>query len=359
MSGALSFAIGHSRTEVRFVPSIDPETLAREIGAEALAVYDATTRRLFGPGAGRPSGQAPGAGFRGSVVLAAGERAKRWRSVAAILARAAGLAMGRDGWVVGIGGGVVCDVAAFAASMYMRGCSLALVPTTLLAMVDASLGGKTGIDFEGWKNLVGTFYPASLLLVCVGSLESLPAREYRSGLAEALKTAIIGDPGLLDLLEARREAVLARDGGLLEEIVRRCLAVKGAIVQSDPREQGGRAVLNLGHTFGHALESAMGLGKWTHGEAVAWGTVQAAALGRLLGLTDEPFAVRIRALFAAYGFPLEARARRDRMAAALARDKKRRAGRLRFAIPRRAGEVTIEEVEEEAVRGLLAHGGMA
>ena len=223
----------------------------------------------------------------------------------AVLGRAVSVGLGRDGCLLGIGGGVVCDIAGLAASLYMRGCGLALYPTTLLAMVDASLGGKTGIDFRGWKNLVGTFHPAALLLVCPGALATLPDREFRSGLAEAIKTAVIGDPSLLDLLEARRETVLARDPVLLAEVVQRCLRVKGGICEADPREEGRRMLLNLGHTFGHALESWTGFRGWTHGEAVAWGMGRAAALGLVLGATEPAFARRLTALLAAYGFRLE------------------------------------------------------
>ena len=192
MSADLAFTFGGARTEVRFVERIAP--------GPAVAVFDTVTRRLFGEAFTADR----------SVVLPAGERSKRWRSVEAILGRAASLGLGRDGRLLGVGGGVICDITGLAASLYMRGCALALCPTTLLAMVDASLGGKTGIDFRGWKNLVGTFHPASLLAVCPAALATLPDREFRSGLAEAIKTAVIGDPALLDLLEANRDGCSRR-----------------------------------------------------------------------------------------------------------------------------------------------------
>jgi len=273
--------------------------------------------------------------------------------VEAILDVAAARGLGRDGTMLGVGGGVICDVTGLAASLYMRGCALALCPTTLLAMVDASLGGKTGIDFRGWKNLVGTFYPASLLLVCPAALATLPEREYRSGLAEAIKTAVVGDPSLLDLLEKRREAVLAREAGLLAEVVRACLRVKGGICEADPREDGRRMVLNLGHTFGHALESWAGFRGWTHGEAVAWGMGRAAALGTALGATEPGFARRLTALLAAYGFRSSAPVGLRELGPALRLDKKLRAGQLQFVVPRRAGEAAVVAAADDDVARAL------
>ncbi|MCX7029716.1 MAG: 3-dehydroquinate synthase [Spirochaetes bacterium] len=337
MSADLAFTIGGVRTEVRFVERIEP------LDPASVAVFDTVTRRLFG--GGFPAER--------SVVLPAGERSKRWRSVEAILGRAAALGLGRDGRLLGVGGGVVCDVTGLAASLFMRGCDLALSPTTLLAMVDASLGGKTGIDFRGGKNLVGSFHPASLVLVCPAALATLPDREFHSGLAEAIKTAVIGDPALLDLLEARREAVLARDPGLLAEVVERCLRVKGEICEADPREEGRRMLLNLGHTFGHALESWTGFRGWTHGEAVAWGMGRAVALGLALGATEPGFARRLAALLAAYGFRLEAPAGLRELGPALRLDKKRRAGTLQFVVPRGAGDVAVVSAADGDVAGAL------
>lgn len=339
-SAGLAFAIGGARTEVRFVERIEPPDPL------AVAVFDAATRRLFGGAIAADR----------SVVLPRGERAKRWRSVETIVGRALALGLGRDGWLLGVGGGAVCDVTGLASSLYLRGCRLALAPTTLLAMVDASLGGKTGINFRGGKNLVGTFHPASLVLVCPAALATLPDRELRSGLAEAIKTAVIGDPGLLALLEQEREAMLARDPALLVEVVRRCLQVKGAICAGDPREDGRRTLLNLGHTFGHALESWAGFRGWTHGEAVAWGMGRAAALGLKLGVTEPGFARRLDALLGAYGYRLDAPVGLRELGPALRFDKKRRAGLLRFVVPRRAGDVTVVEAAEDAVAGALGAG---
>ncbi len=257
--------------------------------------------------------------------------------------------VGRDGAVVALGGGVTGDLAGFVAATFLRGVPYVQVPTTLLAMIDASVGGKTGVDFAGLKNLVGTFYPASRITVTPPVLAKLPPREYLSGIAEVVKTAMIGDPGLMEVLRSRREAVMARDAGLVEEIVRRCLAVKGGIVEEDPREQGRRAVLNLGHTFAHALESCSGFSGWSHGEAVAWGTGRAVRAGLLLGETDPGYAEQTVSLLGAYGFRLEARAEPTDLLQAMRMDKKRRGGAIRLVIPRGPGDVVIRDGEDDLI----------
>jgi 3-dehydroquinate synthase len=338
MTPELSFQIGGSRTDVWFSTSVAaPEA--------SVCVFDERTLALFGAGSQDP------------VTLPAGERAKCWESVQAVLERCASRGLGRDSAIAGIGGGVVCDVTSFAASLYMRGCGLVLVPTTLLAMVDASLGGKTGIDFLGYKNLVGTFYPARRLVICPAAVQSLPDRDYLSGLAEVIKTAVIGDADLFTLLEERRAAVLARDLRTVGEMIRRSLAVKGRIVEEDPTEGGVRALLNLGHTFGHALETATGLSSWTHGEAVAWGIGRAISAGLHFGMTDAGFAERVRALLRAYGFSLSAGVRYPLLAAALERDKKRRGGTARLVIPCRMCDSRVREASQEDIAAALAEPG--
>ena len=334
MSDTLSFDVGGVRTEIEF-------RSAPECPEASVSVFDTNTMRFS-------------ARARGAVSLPAGEASKRWESVDTVLRRCAEAGMARDGTLAGVGGGVVCDVAAFAASLYMRGCRLVLVPTTLLAMVDASLGGKTGIDFLGYKNLVGTFYPAHRLVIAPAALEGLPDREYRSGLAEVIKTAIIGDPPLLDLLERERQRVMARDADIVVEMIRRSLAVKGRIVQEDPREKGVRAFLNLGHTFGHALEAATGFDGWTHGEAVAWGMGRAVAAGVRLGLTDADFARRVRALLQAYGYRLEADVSYETLRPAFGLDKKRAGGVTRLVIPCAPGDVRLAEAEPGDLAAVLA-----
>ncbi len=339
MSGELRFRFGGVQTEVRIVREFDPGPAAGPAGT--VTVFDATTSALFGTGADNP------------VVLQPGEASKQWASAERVLARCAAAGLGRDGVVAGVGGGVVCDIAAFSASLYMRGCGLVLFPTTLLAMVDASLGGKTGIDFLGTKNLVGTFYPARLVVAATGCLRSLPAREFLCGIAEAVKTAVVGDRALFAVLRDNRDAILGRDEVLLEDIVRRCLAVKGRIVEEDPVETGGRALLNLGHTFGHALEAATRFSVWTHGEAVAWGMGRAIEAGLLLGITERGFAAELRGVLEAYGFSLAPGARYAELAEGFARDKKRRAGRVRLVIPRGLGDCVVRETDDRDIARAL------
>jgi 3-dehydroquinate synthase len=331
----LSFIVDGARTEVQF--RREPQW-----PDAAITVYDSNTIRLFGSGARNP------------VTIPAGEAAKGWPSVQAILAHCATVGIGRDATIAGVGGGVVCDVTAFAASLYMRGCGLVLIPTTLLAMVDASLGGKTGIDFQGYKNMVGTFYPASRILIAAETVRSLPDREYLSGIAEVIKTAIIGDPELFSLMENGREAVMSRDPSIVQDMIRRSLAVKGRIVEADPRESGERALLNLGHTFGHALETATGFTGWTHGEAVAWGMGRSLAAGARMGVTDRGFAQRLRSLLKDYGFRLSARASFDELLPAIERDKKRRGGAIRLVIPHCVGDVRVHEATAELIAESLA-----
>jgi 3-dehydroquinate synthase len=339
----LRFRFGRQETRLRF----DSRPDIRPGSDRAVTLFDANTHRLFGAGAAGPH------------VIAAGEAAKCWRNVEALLAFALEHGLGRDDTVVGVGGGVVCDMAAFAASIYMRGCRLVLVPTTLLAMADAALGGKTGINFKGYKNMVGTFYPAEEIRICVSLLDSLPSREFSAGLAEVIKTGMLGDPELLSLLEEQRQAVDSRSPQLMEEMVRRCLIVKGGIVAADLREEGRRAVLNLGHTFAHALETTGGLGSRSHGEAVAWGLHRALGLGVRLGLTCPEYARRIARLLESYGFtsgvssgPAGAGAA-ARLVEAMRADKKRRAGSLRLVLQRDLGDTLVETVAPEVVEAYL------
>ena len=207
----------------------------------ALSVFDGNTASLF-------SDRNP----EYSLVLPPGEAAKSWTSVERIIKRALAISLGRDSLIAAVGGGVVTDVTAFAASIYMRGCRVTLIPTTLLAMVDAAIGGKTGIDFGNTKNLVGSFYPADEVRICPDLLKTLPPHEYRSGLAEVIKHAMLepSSPGnLWDSLVNKRGEILERQESSLEEIIRRAAKVKVDIVSSDLKENGPRAFLNLGHTF--------------------------------------------------------------------------------------------------------------
>jgi 3-dehydroquinate synthase len=289
-------------------------------------------------------------------ILPPGETAKNWRSVETVLNAAYAAGLGRDGLFVGCGGGVISDITGFAASVYMRGAGLCLVSTTLLGMVDAALGGKTGFDLFGIKNCAGTFYPAARVFAPLEVLASLPEREWKSGMAEVLKTAILEESGeLFALLQRGAGGVFGvaptgaapvgaktMDTAAVAELIRRAMEIKGRIVAEDPRETGSRrALLNLGHTFGHALEAAAGLGNLTHGEAVAWGLARAAELGRARGVTPEKRADAIRELLARAGYEIRAPhpllTDPGAFMAALGGDKKKKAGKSIFIVPAARG----------------------
>jgi 3-dehydroquinate synthase len=341
----LVFSFDGFATRVVFPDSLDLKGIAAEASTGALFVFDTVTSELFG------------AGVSPALALPTGETSKSLDGVSRILRAILEAGIGRDGTVIAVGGGVVCDMTAMAASLYMRGCGLELVPTTLLAMVDAAFGGKTGVDFAGYKNMVGTFYPASRVIVATECLASLPEREYFSGLAEAIKTAMIGDAELLSLFEDRRDEVMSRTPAVLSDIVRRCLAVKGSVVTGDFREKGMRAVLNLGHTFGHALESCTGFTGWTHGEAVAWGIGKSLKAGVELGLTKERYAKRIMGILAAYGYRLETDVSVSELIAAMGMDKKKRQGKIRLVVPRGPADVKVVEAEDSLLEKVLSRGG--
>jgi len=338
-----TFTLGQYATDV----SLDSDGVASTLAglharAEVLCVYDDHTAELFAP----PS-------HRG-VVLPAGEHAKEWASVERIIDEAFARELGRDSLFVGVGGGVVTDVTAFAASVYLRGVGLELVPTTLLAMVDAAFGGKTGVNYGGYKNMVGTFYPASRLHIHTGTLTSLPEPEFRSGLAEVIKAALLGDEDLFAFLRDERDRVLAREEEAMQYIVDRAIGVKAHIVQQDMLEQGVRATLNLGHTFGHALESVAGFGRWSHGAAVAWGMIRALETGRRLGLTPEDYAGTAAALIESYGYETGPTGESvDALLAAMRHDKKRRAGRLNLVLQEGLGWTNVQETPEQIVREVL------
>jgi 3-dehydroquinate synthase len=286
-----------------------------------------------------------GPGEAPRCVLAAGEENKTWGAVEQILRAAHDAGLGRDSLFIACGGGVVSDLAGFAASIYMRGVALVNVSTSLLGMVDAAVGGKTGFDLFGIKNLAGSFYPARLVYLPLGSLATLPPAEWKSGMAELIKTAVLDGEALFRPLETAARpgdgaspspAALPRE--ILEDALRRAVTYKGRIVEADPRETGGRRVLlNLGHSFGHALESSAGLGRVSHGEAVAWGMARACELGHALGITPTERSRRIVALLKAYGYEITAphplMGNPARFIKALGRDKKNRGGSNIFIIP--------------------------
>jgi 3-dehydroquinate synthase len=291
------------------------------------------------------------------VVLPPGEESKTWASVETVLRAAAERGLGRDGLFVGCGGGVVTDITAFAASIYMRGAALCLVSTTLLGMVDAALGGKTGFDLFGLKNLAGTFYPASFVYAPLESLSTLPEREWKSGMAELIKTALLDETG--DLFE-KVAGTFSGAERVTDTLIAGAVEINGRIVEEDPRETGRRALLNLGHSFGHALEAAAGLGAVSHGEAVAWGMAKAAELGLAKGITPPEKAAAILKLLGGRSYEIRSPHPLIKESgvffAALAGDKKRRAGKSIFIVPsERGAELLTLDIDQGKEKKLIEH----
>ena len=246
----------------------------------------------------------------------------------------------RRATLVALGGGVVGDVAGFVAAIYLRGVRLVHVPTTLVAQVDSSIGGKTGVNLAEGKNLVGAFYPPKLVMTDPETLLTLPHREYRSGLYEIVKYALIADPELFAFLERRMLALLRRDAAALAWVISRCIRIKADIVTKDEREGGLREILNFGHTLGHALEAATKYRRFRHGEAVAWGMIYATLLGVATNRFKEEDATRLIRLVSSVGpLPGISGIRAAQLRAILAGDKKVRGGRVRWVLPRRIGKV--------------------
>jgi 3-dehydroquinate synthase len=290
------------------------------------------------------------------VILKSGEENKTWQSVETILAAASNAGLGRDGVFIAAGGGVTGDLAGFASSIYMRGCRFVIVSTTLLGMVDASVGGKTGFDLFGIKNLAGSFYPAQSVYIPLEVLSTLPQKEIKSGLAELIKTAVLsGDDfieQLLPLADNYKNINNLLKDNLLKKCIEKAVSFKGGIVSEDLRESGKRALLNLGHTFGHALESAAGLGNITHGEAVAWGIVRACELGIALNITPRKRAQKIIELINLFGYetacPHPVTGNKEALLAAMKSDKKKKKGGLTFIVPNeQSARIAVLETENE------------
>jgi shikimate kinase / 3-dehydroquinate synthase len=288
------------------------------------------------------------------VVLPPGESRKNLASVSTIWDAALGAGVDRDAVVVAVGGGVVGDVAGFAAACLLRGVRVVQVPTTLLAMVDASVGGKTGFDHPSGKNLVGAFHQPSAVVADLGHLATLAPRELRSGLAEVVKIALTSDTALLDRLERDAGALSRGDRGALLPVVRAAVEAKVRVVRDDERESGARALLNLGHTIGHALETHGAYSRWLHGEAVALGLVAELEATARLGWTPSSLPERVGALLASLGLP--ARTAHADLAAAwvhVGADKKRAGRSLKLPVVTAAGRSHVERVRLDALRGAV------
>lgn len=303
-----------------------------------------------------------GAGFDPfCITLPAGEQTKHIDTLVGLWDQMLEGRLGRDGFILALGGGVVSDLAGFAAATILRGVRWGILPTTLLAMVDASLGGKTGIDLSRGKNLAGAFYPPEFVWIDPGFLATLPRRELRSGLAEVVKHAVIADPYLFDLC---RKWVHKRSEespiNLIDKIVRRAAAVKIRIIEQDPHEKGERETLNFGHTIGHAIESASGY-SITHGEAVSMGMVLEATMAEAIGLAQAGTTERIRSLLYALELPTTLPQDLDReiFNNTLSMDKKRKKGEIRFSLPVTIGSVRTGIEIGDDWRKYVFHSGPA
>ncbi|GAA4860711.1 3-dehydroquinate synthase [Luteimonas vadosa] len=291
-----------------------------------------------------------------TCVFPAGEASKTLANFGVAIDALAALGATRDACVYALGGGMVGDLAGFAAACWMRGIDCVQLPTSLLAMVDSSVGGKTAVDLPQGKNLVGAFHPPRAVFADTTTLRTLPERELRAGLAEVVKYGAIVDAGFLDWLDANADALLAQDTGALAEAIARSCAHKAAIVERDPFEHGERALLNFGHTFGHAIEAEAGYGGLNHGEAVAVGMVLATRLSAALGMADADEAMRLQVLLARFGLPVALPDGLDPEAllARMRLDKKAQAGGLRFVLWSGAGRAqVVPDVPESAVLAVL------
>lgn len=294
------------------------------------------------------------------MVLGSGEAYKTIDSVLRIIKAAIDAGFTRNDVFVGIGGGVICDLTAFAASIFKRGAEVQFVPTTLLAMVDASIGGKTGCDFDNYKNMIGSFFPASHLYYFPEFVQYLPKNQFISGLAEAFKTAVLFDNELYDLFKNESEKVLNRDKDILSTIIHKCVKAKANVVEVDFTEKNIRATLNLGHTFGHALETIVGLGSITHGEAVAWGIGREVELAYKKEYCKENFRNEIFDILKKYGWETKAIPSivkgggvGERFLAVMHKDKKNLNDTVRLIISKNIADIVIEETADKDILSVL------
>jgi 3-dehydroquinate synthase len=290
------------------------------------------------------------------IELPDGEAHKDWSSLDAIFDRLLAEGCDRRTVLFALGGGVVGDITGFAAACYMRGVPFVQVPTTLLAQVDSSVGGKTAINHPRGKNMIGAFYQPQRVVCDLAVLDTLPERELSAGLAEVIKYGPIADPVFLDWIDSNLDALRARDRPALVHAVRRSCEIKAGVVAADEREGGQRAILNFGHTFGHAIEAGLGYGRWLHGEAVGCGMVMAADLSCRLGLVDTAFVDRLRTLCERAGLPVRAPSfgGAEHWIELMRVDKKAEDGELRFVLIESVGRAVVRGVPESLLRETLA-----
>ncbi len=286
------------------------------------------------------------------VVLPDGEAQKSLANFDVIMSHLLANGHGRDTTLIALGGGVIGDISGFAAACYQRGINFIQIPTTLLSQVDSSVGGKTAVNHPLGKNMIGAFYQPQAVLIDIDSLSTLPAREFSAGMAEVIKYGILGDKDFFVWLEDNIEKIKSSNTDTLIEMIQRCCQCKADIVGADEKEAGIRALLNLGHTFGHAIEAELGYGEWLHGEAVATGMVLAAKLAVTMNLIEVSDLRRIEALIAAFDLPLNAPSQMGlpEFMQHMRRDKKNLAGKLRFIVPTAIGQ---SEIRDDVTEGML------
>jgi 3-dehydroquinate synthase len=318
----------------------------------ALIVTSPTVRPLYAPALAASLAQLYG---RVHIVeLPEGEAHKNWDSLNLVFDALLEVGCDRKTVLFALGGGVVGDITGFAAACYMRGVPFVQVPTTLLAQVDSSVGGKTAINHPLGKNMIGAFYQPLRVIADLATLDTLPAREVAAGLAEVIKYGPIADTGFLDWIEGNLAALLARDRSALAHAVRRSCEIKASIVGQDEREAGLRAILNFGHTFGHAIETGLGYGQWLHGEAVGCGMVMAADLSVRLGLIEAAYAQRLTDVIARAGLPtVGPRLGVERYLALMRVDKKAEGGSIRFVVLEAPGRAAVRGATDEIVAEVI------
>ncbi|MEX3959846.1 3-dehydroquinate synthase [Trinickia sp. EG282A] len=293
-----------------------------------------------------------------TVVLPDGEAYKNWETLNRIFDALMERHADRKTTLIALGGGVIGDMTGFAAASYMRGVPFIQVPTTLLSQVDSSVGGKTGINHPLGKNMIGAFYQPLAVVADTAALRTLPERELAAGIAEVIKTAAIADAAFFEWIEANVEALNRCDADALAHAIKRCCEIKASVVAADEREGGLRAILNFGHTFGHAIEAGLGYGEWLHGEAVGCGMAMAADLSVRLGHLDDASRKRLLALVSAARLPVRAPALgQERYIELMKGDKKAEAGTIKFILLKRLGEPLITSAPEAALRATLAASG--
>jgi 3-dehydroquinate synthase len=348
MSTTVTVGLGSRSYPIRVGGWPEVEFLALLKGRRGLIVTDSTVGPLYGARCEATLREAGASVVRATVP--AGESSKSMQQAMALYGSALDAGLDRKSFILALGGGMVGDLAGFVAATYLRGVEFLQVPTTLLAMVDSSVGGKTAVNLPQGKNLVGVFHQPSRVVADLSTLATLPAREYASGLAEVVKYGVIKDARLFEVLDASADKVVARDAGLLESIVATCCEIKAGVVARDERETGERAILNFGHTLGHAIEKLTEYSGWFHGEAVSVGMVFAARLSSEVRGFPAADAVRVERLLERLSLPVRPpaglgwRAVRQAMTA----DKKTEQGIPRFVLSDRMGSVSYGCVVDEA-----------